>query len=199
MTCERWQQAVSARLDGEDPGVVDALLDAHVAACAQCRQFAAAADRLDVMVAASSGWDAPDRSADILAALRAERQAHRRRGAPDRLPRVALGLVGVAQLVTSVPYLWSLGGGHSVRDLAAFQLALGVGFVVAAIRPETAAGLRPTAVALVAILAVVVVGDIAAGEVAAAAETIHVTEVVGVALLWLLAPRRTAPRRARPT
>lgn len=198
--CERWQEAVSARLDGEEPAVSDAALDAHLTGCAPCREFAVAAGALDLRMAASapSAAEAPDRSSEILAAVRAERRLGRRRPMPARMPRMALGLVGVVQLATSLPLLSSLAGAHSVRDLAAFQVALGVGFVVAAVRPATAAGLLPTAAALVAILAVVVVGDIAAGRVAAGAETLHATEVVGVALLWLLAPRRTALRRPRP-
>jgi predicted anti-sigma-YlaC factor YlaD len=194
-TCAQWQDAVSARLDGEDPGIPAGALDAHLATCARCRSFAARIDPLDRLVHASA-HDVPDRSADILSAVRGNRRA--RPGATpgaDLVPRVALGLVGVLQLVASLPYLWSLTDAHAARDLAAFQLALAIGFLVAAARPATATGLLPTAVALVAVLAVVVAGDITAGRVAAGAETIHLPEVVGVALLWLLATRHRAPRR----
>ena len=191
-TCEQWQDAVSARLDGEDPGIPAGALDAHLATCARCRNFAARIDPLDRLTH-TSRYDVPDRSADILAAVRGDRRVRPR--ATDLVPRVALGLVGVLQLLASLPYLWSLTDAHAARDLAAFQLALAIGFLVAAARPATATGLLPTAVALVAVLAVVVAGDIAVGRVAAGAETIHLPEVVGVALLWLLATRHRAPRR----
>lgn len=197
-TCEQWQDAVSARLDGEDPGFPVGALDAHLATCARCRNFAARIDPLDRLVH-TSAHDVPDRSADIIAAVRADRRARPPAiSAPDLLPRVALGLVGVLQLVASLPYLWSLTDAHAARDLAAFQLALAIGFLVAAARPATAIGLLPTAAALVAVLAVVVVGDIAAGRVAAGAEAIHLPEAVGVTLLWLLATRHRAPRRIQP-
>lgn len=189
---------MSARLDGEDPTVADAALDAHLVACMTCREFAAAAGALDLMAAAAPAGEAPDRAAEILAAVRAERRYEVPSAPRDRVPRVALGLVGVVQLVTAMPFLWSLSGAHTMRDLAAFELALGVGFIVAAVRPATATGLLPTAVALVAILAVVVVGDVAGGRTIAAAESVHLTELIGVALLWLLTPRGLVPRRPQP-
>lgn len=199
-TCAQWREAVSARLDGEDPDVPPRVIDAHLEVCADCRRFAARIGALDVAMAATDS-PVPDRSVDILAAVRADRRIRTPRPAVSwrPAPRIALALVGAIQLVTSLPYLWSLVGGHTVRDLAAFQLAVGVGFLVAAARPATAAGLLPTAGALVAVLAVVVVADIAGGRVAAGGETIHATEAAGVALLWLLTPRRGTPPRPRLT
>ena len=49
-----------------------------------------------------------------------------------------------------------------------------------------------------AILTVVVVADVISGRVSVGSETVHVTEAAGVGLLWLLAPRGTAPWRPRP-
>jgi len=37
MTCMQIHQAISARLDGEDPGLDDATVYAHLASCAECR------------------------------------------------------------------------------------------------------------------------------------------------------------------
>lgn len=196
-TCEQCRKALSARMDGEEPGLPDGALDVHLTTCAGCREFTAAVGALDVLATGSAGTP-PDRSADIMSVVRAERRAAQRRPQPVPVARLALGLVGIAQLLTALPFMWSLTGAHTVRDLAAFELALGVGFVVAAVRPVTAAGLLPTAAALVAILAVVVVGDVAGGRVGAGAEAAHATELVGVALLWLMAPGRTRPRPARP-
>lgn len=199
-TCGQWQEAASARRDGEDPGVPLEALDAHLDECAECQGFAARTGELDTLVAAAA-TPVPDRSTDIMAAVGANRQTRRSHVAvsSQRTPRSALALVGVLQLVTSLPHVWSLADGHTGRDLAAFQLALGVGFLVTATRPATASGLVPTAVTLVVVLAIVSVVDIAGGRAAVGAETVHVTEVVGVALLWMLAPRRTTRRPLRPT
>lgn len=199
VTCGRWQEAVSARLDGEDPGIGQEALDAHARVCRDCRQFAGAAGALDTLPVPRPP-EAAGRSVGILAAVRAaDRAAARRRPpAPHGAVRPALALVGMAQLLTSLPYLVSLADAHVMRDLAAFELALGVGFLVAAARPATAAGLLPTAGALVVVLGVVVVADVISGRAAAASEAVHVTEAAGVGLLWLLASRTPALWRLRP-
>lgn len=194
-SCERWQEALSARLDGEDPGTPIAALDTHLRGCARCRRYAAGLDVLDGVVL---GAPAPDRSAAVLAAVRADRDALRRRQSGGRTPRAALVVVAVAQLLTALPYLLPVAEGHSARDLGAFELALAVGFLVAAVRPATAVGLLPTAGVLALVLAVVVGVDIAAGRAAAGAESVHVTEWVGVMLVWLIAQQQPPPVRLRP-
>lgn len=198
-TCERWREAASARRDGEDPGASVVALDDHLAHCAGCRRFAAGIAAVD-QLARPAMADAPDRSAGIIAAVRAGQPtgAPRTPDSARRPVRIALGLVGLTQLVTALPSVFADAGAHSSRDLAAFQLALAVGFLVAAIHPVSAAGLLPTAGALVAVLSVVVVGDIAGGRVAAGTESIHLTEVVGVALLWLLPYDRKVATRPVP-
>jgi predicted anti-sigma-YlaC factor YlaD len=37
MRCDRIHAALSARIDGEDPGLPDGELNAHLAVCADCR------------------------------------------------------------------------------------------------------------------------------------------------------------------
>ena len=37
MECDRAREAISARIDGEDSGVPDGALDAHLAGCEACR------------------------------------------------------------------------------------------------------------------------------------------------------------------
>ena len=39
MQCDRFREAISARIDGEDPGLPDGALDAHLEACADCRAW----------------------------------------------------------------------------------------------------------------------------------------------------------------
>jgi len=43
MRCTRFREAISARLDGEDPGLPTEQLDAHLAGCPDCRSWAGAA------------------------------------------------------------------------------------------------------------------------------------------------------------
>ena len=39
MQCDRLREAISARIDGEDPGLPDGALDAHLGFCAGCRAW----------------------------------------------------------------------------------------------------------------------------------------------------------------
>ena len=39
MECDRVREAISARIDGEDPGLPDDALEAHLAGCADCRAW----------------------------------------------------------------------------------------------------------------------------------------------------------------
>lgn len=197
--CAQWQDAISARMDGEDTGVPDAALDAHLRDCAPCHSFAARVGVLHDRMPSLTDVSAPDRSVEILAAVRSdERDRQPQREPTPLVARAGLGAVAMIQLLVALPDLWAVAGAHSMRDLGAFQLALAVGFLVAAIRPATAAGLLPTAAALALVLAVVVVGDVSAGRVAVGAESAHTTEWIGVALLWLVTRHHPARGEPRP-
>jgi len=50
MDCSSFRDAISARLDGEEAGLRDEAVDAHLAHCADCRGWAAAAGALDLVV-----------------------------------------------------------------------------------------------------------------------------------------------------
>ena len=39
MECDRAREAISARIDGEDPGVPGGALEAHLAGCDACRNW----------------------------------------------------------------------------------------------------------------------------------------------------------------
>jgi predicted anti-sigma-YlaC factor YlaD len=45
-SCERYREALSARLDGEHPGIAEDLIDAHLVGCADCRAWVTAAEDL---------------------------------------------------------------------------------------------------------------------------------------------------------
>ncbi len=76
---------------------------------------------------------------------------------------------------------------HLARHLGAFGAALAIGFAYAAWKPHRAFGLLPFTAALVATTTVSIVADIATGSRTPLAELIHVTELVGLALLWMVA------------
>jgi predicted anti-sigma-YlaC factor YlaD len=201
MDCNLIRTAISARLDGEHPGLEPDDVDAHVARCPACRAFAEGAAGLHRAARLGSAPPVPDLTPAILAFIeRAE--AVDPTGARERVLRVVLALIAVVQLAVAVPPL-VLGDDaglpmHSARHLGSFGVALAVGFLFAAWRPERCAGLVPVAAALVACLVGTSVLDVSSGHAAALGEAHHAAEVAGLLVIWLLVrpPHRRPSRLA---
>ena len=152
MDCELIREAISARLDGESPGVAPEIVDGHVATCAECRAFAEGAGALHRAVRVAPAPPVPDLSAGILAAIGPTPAPDATRS-HERGLRVALAILGVVQLGVAIPALLGADGGvdtHSARHLGSFSIALAVGFLFAAWRPARVPGLLPVVAALVA-------------------------------------------------
>jgi predicted anti-sigma-YlaC factor YlaD len=201
MECERVRVAVSARLDHEDTGLEDAVIDRHLATCVACRRFAETAAGLVPLVRDQPADPAPDLTPTILAAIRQEPAFGR-----ERLPRFdpaalrwGLLCVAVVQLLLGAPALLAGADGdtptHLVRELGAFDFALAVGFLFAAWRPSRAFGMLPLVAALVACLGIVAVLDVAQGRSQLAHETAHLLELLGLVFVWQLARSRPEPER----
>jgi len=199
MTCTRIRHAISARLDGEDPGVPPGDVDAHLQTCVGCREFAASAARLHRAARLAPAPDVPDLTPAILA---------RMAPVPDRggesdsslALRWILAALALVQIGVALPalLLGSDGGVsiHTARHLGSFDIAVAVGFLFAAWRPSRIPGLLPVVAALVACLVGSSLLDILAGNTRALSEAHHATDFAGLAVLWLLS--RTAPTSARP-
>jgi predicted anti-sigma-YlaC factor YlaD len=200
--CETTREALSARADGEATGNDITVAETHLAQCPSCRSFAADLEHVDRMVRIRPAEPVPDLVAAVTARAR-----------PARLGRggwlrPALAWVAIVMLIQSLPALL-LGEAagtspHLARHLGAFGAALAVGFAYAAWKPHRAFGLLPFTAALVATTSVSIVADIATGSRTPLAELIHVTELAGLALLWIVAGspgwsrRRSGGRRRAP-
>jgi predicted anti-sigma-YlaC factor YlaD len=199
--CDRFREAASARLDGEPVGVPGASLDHHLAICPDCARWFHEATRL-TRQARLSAVDVPDLTGAIMAgAVLPTRRVLRRR----LWLRVVLGVVAAVQLAIAVPALAGFGLGmamseHIAHESAAWDVAVGVAFLAAALVPGRAAGLVPLLFTFVVVLAVLSVHDILGGEVTAVRELTHVATVVGLVLLVVLdrAERALPPGRSRP-
>lgn len=204
MICDDIRTALSARLDGEEPGVPSAALDEHTAACAGCRDWLARAEQVTRMVRVST-VAVPDLTAPVLAAVAADERATRVAAlaavrARRQVLRVAVAVAAVAQLVIALPVLFAgLGVAadpHLSREMASFDVALAVGFALAAYRPERAQAFVPVAFVLAVCLAGTSVVDIANSTTALVHEIGHLAAVVQAGLLWALG--RTARQVDRP-
>lgn len=191
MQCADFREAISARLDGETPGIEPADIDTHLSRCASCREFEAQARALTRALRVRAAESVPDLTSSILA------------NAPSSAriwPRYVLVWVGLTQLVLAVPALAGDDRGastHVARELGSWAIALAVGLLVVAWQPRRAAGLLPFALALAGAMALTAALDVIAGHAPASGELIHVVDVAGVAALWLTA-RAPANVRWRP-
>jgi len=194
MHCSDCQEALSARSDGELSDLEQQLVDAHVSACAACREFGERVDALNRSLRVRPAESIPDLSAAIMATARPARDAVR----PAReWVRYVLVWVGLMQVALAAPPLFGSVSGTSVhvaREVGSFDLAIGVGLLVVAWQPRRAAGLLPMVTALVGALVFTAALDVTTGRVSLAAETPHVLDLVGLAALWLLARSLSAPR-----
>lgn len=177
---------LSARLDGEAEPVPAAEVDAHVEQCPDCSTWLVRAQALTRTIRVRPAQPAPDLVAAVLA------------DAPPRhialAPRLALAAVAIVQLWLALAQL--LAGatsspahgitGHLFNEGAAWNLALGIGLLVAAVHAHRAAGLLPTLGGFVAVLGAFSVHDLLTGAATAARVLTHVPLLAGLVLLCLV-------------
>jgi predicted anti-sigma-YlaC factor YlaD len=205
MDCDAVREALSARLDGEDPGVPDQTVDHHLEGCRACTAWAEELATLHRMVRVREAEPVPDLSAAIVAAHQPAGSRAQRTGRAGRLPllgeavsgaRWGLFVVALTKLVLAAPALLGQDPGatvHVAREIGSFDIALAVGLLVAALQPARAWGLLPLAAALAAVMAGTAVLDVADGRISTVGEAHHLLDLAGVALLWMVA------REARPS
>jgi len=182
MECDRFREAVSARIDGEDPGLPDGALDAHLRACAGCRAWQEHAHAVTRRARLGGPFLDHDLTSRVLAATPAAGTGRGRRFAQ----RAVLAAMAAAQLAISVPLL--LGhdhdvGLHAAHELGSFNLSLAIAFAVGAIRPALSAGLAWTCAIAAAGLTGTAVIDLIGGQALGADEAQHLVAVAGALLL----------------
>ena len=181
--CAQMQEAISALVDGEDPGLDPSLVDAHVATCASCRshqEFVHGLRRGELRAAEPQGDLAP----------KVVRSARGLDGVWTwTFPRIVLAVCAVVILVTSIGDLF--GGSdievHDARHLGAFALAYAIALGVVVVRPARARTVLPISVVVTAALVITAVIDIVDGAVSLTRELSHLPEIISLVAVWLLA------------
>jgi predicted anti-sigma-YlaC factor YlaD len=183
MECDRAREAISARIDGEDSGIPDDVLAAHLASCAGCRSWEQRAHVVTRRARLGGVFLDRDLTERVLAAVPP---------APARrllriTQRTALVAVAVAQFAITVPLL-ILGhdhgaGVHAAHELGSFDLALAIAFGVGAIRPALSAGLAwPCTIAAGSLVGTAIV-DLIGGQTIGIDEAQHLIALAGALLL----------------
>jgi predicted anti-sigma-YlaC factor YlaD len=205
MGCEQWRDLLSAQLDGEDEPDDRVRVDDHLTGCAGCRQWLDRAAEVNRLTRTSLAASVPDLSDAVLAALP---PAPGRRGRLAAALYLALGVVGAVQLILG---LAQVGGGtagdhthagagltatpgHLWHESAAWNVAVGAGFLFIALRRSRPTGLLPMLSAFVGMLLLLSVNDLTTSRVEAARLVSHGFVIVGylivVALTRIAAPAR---------
>jgi predicted anti-sigma-YlaC factor YlaD len=187
VTCERYREAASARLDGEPLQLSASELDEHLASCINCAAWLDRVSRLGRSYRVT-GQIAPDLSSAILENVvlpTARIQRYR------RWLRVALAALGFVQWALAVPPMFgdNVGmtmGMHASHESAAWNLAVGAAFLAVAMKPSRSAGTLPILATFVAVLAALSIPDIAAGLVDGARLASHLGVLAGLVLVTLL-------------
>ncbi|MGC4768553.1 zf-HC2 domain-containing protein [Micromonospora sp. DT44] len=224
MGCEQWREILSAQLDGEETADERAAAQGHLDECATCRAWFATAVAVTRRVRTRLVTDVPDRTDAILAAIGdaatagaddapASRRSRWRPHLPGRGTlvvglRAALGLLGAVQLVLGLAQVGKgataehlhASGQHLWHESAAWNVAVGAGFLFVAVRRSPPAGLLPMLSAFVGTLLLLSVNDLATGSVSGERLVSHGFLVVGYLVTVLLSrpglrPGGPAPQR----
>jgi predicted anti-sigma-YlaC factor YlaD len=196
VNCTQCREALSAQLDGEERETERDAIDAHLTSCAACRQFSSDAARITRLARTAVATEQPDLVEAVLAAA-----PRFRRPRLVTALRMLLGLVGLAQaelaLVSMLgPHTSDPGAqgvvlqgaslAHLAHESAAWNLALGVGFLWVAWRSSRTSGMVPMLSTFVAVLVVIVVMDTMVGAVDLVRLLGHGLVVLGLILMIAL-------------
>ncbi|MFI7672990.1 zf-HC2 domain-containing protein [Actinophytocola sp. NPDC049390] len=207
MECLTCRESLSARLDGEDEPVPAARVDAHLAECGACRAWLRRAEELNRLVRVRPAAPVPDLSAAVLAdaPVLGPAQGWGIRGALVcvAVAQVTLGLsqlVGVGTTATHVAHgVGPAVAGHLFNESVAWNLALGIGMLWAAFRPQATTGLVPMLAAFLVVLVAYSTHDLVTGAAPVSRVLGHGLLVVGLVLMVIVNRRHRpdAPESAR--
>ncbi|WP_143021323.1 hypothetical protein [Prauserella marina] len=163
-------------------------MDRHLGCCVSCRLWWEQAGRLHRGMRLASAPSVPDLTDRIVAAAPLPRRD--RWGLRLALTVVALlqASLGFAQLlgVDATHAEHAVAATHLGNESAAWNLAIGIGLLWAALRPTSAGGLLPALTGFAVVLAVVSASDLFGGLVTGARVVSHGIMLAGVVLLFFV-------------
>ncbi|MBX7269374.1 zf-HC2 domain-containing protein [Micromonospora sp. Llam7] len=217
MGCEQWREILSAQLDGEATADEQRTVGAHLKSCAGCRAWLESAAGVTRRARTQVVTTLPDLTGAIVAAAPPPRRRwHRLRTAADPSRwaatlggranvvtglRAALGLLGAVQLILGLAQIGRSElsehlhgtGQHLWHESAAWNVAVGAGFLFVALRRTSPSGLLPMLSAFVVTLVLLSVNDLVASQVAVERLVSHGFLVVGYLITAMLAHSSRQP------
>jgi len=192
--CTQAIEILSADLDGEADLTEVSAATAHAARCVPCRSLRREMQMLDATLRGDPAPPSPDFAPRIVDATRRSAKVRR------LVARVALFVVGLLLLADVVPQILATSGpAHMEHHLAVWGLTYAVALLTIALRPSLSRVVRPIATLFATSMLLIAVIDIIRGETPMLAETHHLLEVAGVALIWVISLPSRQPIEVAPT
>lgn len=200
---------LSARLDGEDDPAERTRVDEHLAGCPGCREWLERAATVNRLTRTGVAPRVPDLSAEIVAALPRESRYARASGRLASALFVALAFLGAVQIILGLDQIAGGGTsdhvhagldatpGHLWHESAAWNVALGAGYLFIALRRHRPTSLVPMLTAFVAMLLLLSVNDLSGDRVDGSRLVSHGFVILGYLLVVALS-RVTAGPAAPP-
>ena len=185
--CNQTIEILSADIDGEAELTEVAAATNHAARCIPCRSLRREMMLMDSTLRGDPAPPAPDFAPLVVDATRRSVKIRR------SVARIALVIVGLVLLAEVFPQIFATtGDAHMEHHLAVWGLTFSVALLTNALRPSLSRVIRPIATLFAASMLLIAIIDIFRGETPMLAETHHLLEVVGVALIWIISlPSRT--------
>jgi predicted anti-sigma-YlaC factor YlaD len=199
---------LSAQLDGEDDPTDRTRVEEHLAGCAGCREWLDRAATVNRLTRTGVGAPVPDLTAVILAAVPGRPRRSSTRGRVAAALFLTLAAVGAVQLILG---LAQVGGsdtgdhvhgvvgataGHLWHESAAWNVAVGAGYLFLALRRSRPTGLVPMLTAFVGMLLLLSINDLTAARVDGTRLVSHGFVILGYILVVALS--RVAGGTAAP-
>ncbi len=200
MDCDTAREALSARIDGEREPIPAARVDEHLADCAACRDWQAAAVEQTQLLRRLAG-----RSQVAAVGQPATGQPRSAARGSISWRRWALGAIGLGQLGLALAQWLGADLGvphaataeHVLHESTAWSAALGVAMLAAAVRPVIAGGLVWVLASFAAFLVLYEIIDTDEGRITLDRPLTHLPVVIS-AVLALLVWRRDRPGGPQP-
>lgn len=185
LDCATAREHISADADRQLERPEVERLEAHLDGCDDCAHFA---DRVTTLTRSVRLRTASIDVAFVDQVMARSQPARLGRGGWMRPALAWVGLVIAAQSVAPLVF-GEIDGTptHVARHVGASTLALAIGLLYVAWRPHRAFGLLPFAAALFATMVAGAVFDTIGGNQAAMSELVHLGELVGLVLVWMIA------------
>lgn len=185
MNCTAVREALSAQLDGERSAVTKDVIDSHCRTCLECAVWHQKALTLHRQIRVTPAPEVPNLTAAITNATADIPLLSPRGQSTLKTCRILLACCALLQMIATLPTLF--GSVHADHELGSWDLALSVGLLFAAIRPERAWGMLPLVGAVTFALGVTAIVDVSTSNTSFAAESSHLVEAIGLMFLWYIA------------